>query len=223
MLMLSTNKFAASTRQSALGFTLIELMMAVFLAAVLLTLAVPSFDRTITSNRVQTHARDLASALSFARSEAVARSSFIGICGSADQANCNASNDWSSGWIVFMDDGAGSATSAAFATNQGDGDRTNAEEVLRVYQHSGANELLVIDSDDTAVNSITFSPRGGVVQEVNLTLKICEDDDRLEYARAVLLQQTGRAIRSFDLNDSGGSAAPDGIFEDVNGDNLTCS
>ncbi|MDR1887811.1 MAG: GspH/FimT family pseudopilin [Zoogloeaceae bacterium] len=55
------------------GFTLIELMVAVALVAILLSLAVPSFRDTILKNRVSAATSDLVAALDMARSEAIKR------------------------------------------------------------------------------------------------------------------------------------------------------
>ena len=53
------------------GLTLIELMVALAILAILLTVAAPSFREFTAGQRVKTAASELASALSYARSEAV--------------------------------------------------------------------------------------------------------------------------------------------------------
>lgn len=106
------------TRQS--GFTLIELMTAVLILAILGTIAVPSFRSFTINTRIGTAASDLATAMAFARSEAIRRSSRVGICASTDQASCSGDTAWATGWIVFDDvNGNGSA---------------DANELLRVWQ-----------------------------------------------------------------------------------------
>jgi len=55
------------------GFTLLELMVAIAVLAILATVGVPSFRALIQNNRVTTQANELVSALSFARTEAVKR------------------------------------------------------------------------------------------------------------------------------------------------------
>jgi len=88
------------------GFTLIELMITLVLAAIILTLAVPGFQDIIRNNRAATQANELVTALSLARSEAVKRGARVSLCPSADQASCTGGTDWSNGWIVFLDTAA---------------------------------------------------------------------------------------------------------------------
>lgn len=90
--------------KSAHGFTLIELMITLALAAIILTLGVPSFTETIRTNRVATQVNELVTALNLARSEAIKRATAVTVCASADQATCSGSNDWRTGWIVVTDD-----------------------------------------------------------------------------------------------------------------------
>jgi len=86
----------------SLGFTLIELMIALVIGTILVMLAAPSFNKAVSSNRVTTQANKLVSSINMARSEAVKRGSNVTICASTDQATCAGSN-WATGWIVRLD------------------------------------------------------------------------------------------------------------------------
>ncbi|OFJ42868.1 general secretion pathway protein GspH [Pseudomonas koreensis] len=55
------------------GFTLVELMVAIAVFLILITLAVPAFTRTIQSSRADTEVGDLQRAINFARLEAINR------------------------------------------------------------------------------------------------------------------------------------------------------
>ncbi len=68
------------------GFSLIELMVAVAILAILLALAVPSFQDMIQRNRVRTAAADLTDSLNLARSEAIKRGSSTRLCIDGDNA-----------------------------------------------------------------------------------------------------------------------------------------
>ncbi len=72
---------AASRRSSrqAAGLTLIELMVVVAIAVIILGLAAPSFSEYIITQRLRSVHEQVATDLQFARSEAVARSAFVGV------------------------------------------------------------------------------------------------------------------------------------------------
>ena len=55
------------------GFTLIELLVALAIFVILITLAIPSFTRTIQSSRADTEMGDLRRAINYARLEAIDR------------------------------------------------------------------------------------------------------------------------------------------------------
>jgi type IV fimbrial biogenesis protein FimT len=84
------------------GFTLIELMIAVALVAILLATAVPALD-DFTNDARQTGAiNDFISSIHIARNTAITTNSRVTMCASASGANCEAAS-WDSGWIVFAD------------------------------------------------------------------------------------------------------------------------
>ena len=99
-------------RQS--GFTLIEMLIVVAIAAILLALAAPNFREMLVKRSVQAAAETLASDMRFARSEALKRSTRTVVCRSTDGANCSttAGGSWSDGWIVFVDSDVDGTVSA---------------------------------------------------------------------------------------------------------------
>lgn len=143
------------------GFTLIELLVTVAIAAILLSLAAPAMQQFVTQKAVSSSSDELVSAMRFARSEALKRSSPVSVCGGngktdAATAACTA-KDWSKGWIVFAD-------------RDGDGVYKNGtDELLRVRQTvsqqasgpapsaSGAVEF-VANGMALGAQSFTFTP-----------------------------------------------------------------
>ena len=91
-----------SPRQTAAGFTLIEAMVAVSLMAVLLTIAVPSFNNAALGSQLRASANDLAAAAFLARSEAIKRNRVVTLCMSADGETCSVSGGWEQGWAILL-------------------------------------------------------------------------------------------------------------------------
>lgn len=98
------------SRRNFAGFTLLELMVVIAIAAILLALALPSFTSTLRSNRVATSTNELLATLSLARSEAVRNTRGAGVCTSADGGACG--GDWDSGWLVWGDSNGNGALDA---------------------------------------------------------------------------------------------------------------
>ncbi|MBK0026634.1 GspH/FimT family pseudopilin [Stenotrophomonas sp. S48] len=89
------------------GFTLVELMVTIAVVAILGTIAFPSFQSTIRSNRIASAGNEMTGLLSLARSEAVRNKRGGGVCGSSDGSSCDGA--WRSGMLAWADvDGNGS-------------------------------------------------------------------------------------------------------------------
>jgi len=106
------------------GLTLIELLVAVAVLAILLSIGMPSFQSMVAQNRATSAANELQSTLQFARSTAIARDERLGVpspppgtpqswrvtvC-AADFgfspprcATGTTAVNWSGGWIVLQD------------------------------------------------------------------------------------------------------------------------
>lgn len=92
------------------GFTLLELMIGIAVAAILATMAVPSFNGLIQRTRLDSKTNELFSAAQYARSESLRRNINVTICRSPNPAAappaCGVAGDngtWANGWIVFVD------------------------------------------------------------------------------------------------------------------------
>ena len=85
------------------GFTVLELMVTLTIAAILLSLATPSYTAFSNRQRMKAAVGSLHQDLVAARSHAVYRSGIVVACPGVANGGCSGGNDWSEGWIVFED------------------------------------------------------------------------------------------------------------------------
>lgn len=81
------------------GFTLIELMVAVSLLALLLALGGPSFNFLFRNVNLTAQANQFVAAVQLARSEAIRRNRSVTLSALAD----NQAQHWEAGWLVWVD------------------------------------------------------------------------------------------------------------------------
>lgn len=176
------------------GFTLIELMMVLVLVAVLLGVGGPSFQSSLQRNRMQTTVNSVATALSFARAEAVIRSEPVAICPTVDTASCSGSN-WETGFLIFVDNGAGGGGAAS------DGTLNGAEELLRIGEPAGQG-VTVRTANFPSTANIVFQDSGRVLQNISGTVTVC-DARGANDARALIVEVSGQARRAVDTDANG--------------------
>ena len=179
------------------GLTLVELMIAIFVLAILTALAMPNFRDAMHRGDVRGATGALASSFAYARSEAVTRGIFVSVCASASGDTCAHSASYEGGWIVYAypmgADGAGQ-----------DYDKSRAEFALlrRVNAASGVS----VSAADASV--ITFGQQGQLVRKpaagakTTVRLAICAKgrDGQARSTAAV----PGALV---ELEDGGGSHA----------------
>lgn len=83
---------------SDLGFTLIELMIALAIAAILLAIAVPSYSGSRLNSQLRASTNELIGSINLARSEAIKAGATVTLCASSDGATCGGA--WNQGWVV---------------------------------------------------------------------------------------------------------------------------
>ncbi len=140
------------------GFTLVELMVTVAVLAVLSTIAYPSFQSTIRSNRVATTTNELIASLALARSEAI-KTRVVGLYAHPQRAKSDGSS-WADGWMVWED-------------RNGNGALDSGENVLRYSEGrptmKSATEALTIGFDGRGRN------RANAEVDVTLRPEKCGD------------------------------------------------
>jgi len=87
--------------QNALGFTLVELVSTIAVAAVLVSVAAPTFQSVLAGWRLSNVTNELVAAVHLARSEAVRTNNNVSLCRAANAAAtaCNGGGTWTH-WIV---------------------------------------------------------------------------------------------------------------------------
>ena len=168
------------------GFTLIELMIAIGLAGLLLSAAVPALD-TFVSNARQTGAiNDFVSSIHQARSTAITTNARVTICPSSGGTNCEAVS-WDEGWIVFSNRNGDLIV---------DGDET-------IVASSGSANGLTIQSGQFST-FITYRPNGRVsnasLNGSSGSFTVC-DRRGAKHAKVMVIDLSGRPRLSETLVD----------------------
>jgi type IV fimbrial biogenesis protein FimT len=162
--MLGRQHGTRSPLQHARGFTLIELMVTISIAAILLAVAAPSFRSFVRNAELRTASNDFMVALTRARSEAVKRGWPVTVCKStnatADNPSCSSLATWEGGWVMFVNfngdnDGATASVDAASASGG-----PSADIVLRAS--SATNTNVPISGGASFSAYITYLPTGTV-------------------------------------------------------------
>lgn len=173
------------------GFTLLELMVVLIVAAIILTLAVPNFRTLMMNSRLSNAVSNLSGALNYARNTALSQNAPIGMCpvsppaaaGQAPGTTCQSSfgsSTTGSAWMVFS---GSSGTPTPLAT----------------YTVPASDQIAITS---TASATITFSGHG--LANTNGVLTVC-DPRGAGSAQAVAVNAAGYVQIS-----TAPGAAPDG-------------
>ena len=159
------------------GFTLIELLVTIAVAAILLTIGVPSFQELFTRNRVASVTNDFLTALNYARSEAVKNSLTTTICMSNNQTSCAGSGAWGSGWIIWVDR-TGTGT-------------FNANYIVRVHGPINAGDTTIGGGTQTA---FSFNSQGALTSPTGGdTVYVCSSSEP-SLSRQVVVGASGLVV-----------------------------
>jgi type IV fimbrial biogenesis protein FimT len=171
-------------RRASGGFTLVELLTCVAVAAVLLAWGVPTFGALARDSARTREVNQFVQAVYLARSEAIKRNAVVSLCPTLDGASCTPASGWHTGWFVFVNDDRDSPAA-----------RDAGESLLRAYAGWDSGHILS--------NRTTLSFRAYGQMGVTATVTFC-DDRGAAAARAVIISQTGRP-RVSSRNASGGA------------------
>ena len=187
---------------TANGFTLIEMLVAVLIVGVLLLVAAPGFSDLISNNRMVSEVYLMRATLSHARSEALARRAPVVVCPTTDGLACADSNDWSSGYMTFVD------TDDNNVANPTDPD----EDIIQWEAGQSPVDILF----DNASKRVRFGGQG-VALGFEGTFTFCDSRGAGD-ARALILNPVGSLRAALDID-----ATPDGIVNALDDTNVVCN
>ncbi len=157
------------------GFTLLELLIAVAIMAIVFGFGIPSLRGITATNRLAAGVNAISGSLAYARSEAIRQNQHVVVCQSENGRTCRRNGDWREGWLVFVDRNR---------NRQVDGDETILQH------HTGIpSRLGVVYRAFGSKHYLAYRPSGAT--KTNGTFTICDQSDN-HYARAVILIKSGR-------------------------------
>lgn len=162
------------------GFTLMELLITIAIAAILMGIAIPSFQSLISSTRISTQTGILFNALVMTRSHAITSSSRTILCPSLDGKQCNSDNKWNHQLIVFEDRNRNGQRDEE---NEPVVQTTESAEQLNVFSGSSYTSI-------GARKKVTYFPTGHSYGST-ITLTLC-DKQKATDPRMILLSNSGR-------------------------------
>ena len=159
------------------GFTLLELLITLVIAAILASFAVPSFTGIIKNNLMAIQYNELLTNINLTRSEAIKRGTDVKIL-----SNNNA--NWEGGWIVYDD-----------TDNDNIPDDT---EIIRITSPVSSSITIKFNNG----RKITYHSTG--LAGTAGTFTFCDDRTDPEYhAKALIINSVGRARAAIDSNNDG--------------------
>lgn len=175
-------------KQKMFGFSLIELMITLSIFGILVAIVTPSFSRLVAGNTISSVRDNLISSLNFAKTEAIRLNTNVSVCPSSNGTSCLNSEDWSQGWIVYQDTGAGKTSTVG--------------TVLRVVDD--ANGINVIHRGETTGLSpsvfIRYLPQGFARDSAPMPAQViafCDANGDAD-GRAILFGATTGQVRPGD-------------------------
>ena len=159
------------------GFTLIELMTILAVAAILLTVATPALQQFVNNSRQTGAVNDFISAMHVARNTAITTNARVTICASSAGTNCEVVA-WDRGWIVFTDQNS----------------NRNVDAGETIVLTASAIDRLTIQSGEFP-SFVTYRPTGRAMT-ASVTgnsgqFTVC-DDRGADHAKAIILDLSGR-------------------------------
>lgn len=156
------------------GFTLVELMVTLVLAALLTMIAIPSFISQLRGWQRDSATKAFAAHIQLARSTAIKTSRRVVMCSSVNGTTCENANEWRTGWLVFID--------------LNNDDALDAED--NVLATRGVSNGLNTMQTNNSVRRLIFMPNG-LMASTATTLQVIPAGSDLKM-NEVVLNRVGR-------------------------------
>jgi type IV fimbrial biogenesis protein FimT len=172
------------------GFTFLELIVTVSIAAMLIALAAPALQQFIVRSEMQSLSNDFVNAFQRARLEAVNRNMCVTICPIRNIANnspkCSAAlagDDWNAnGWIIYLN-----PTCDTAITNS---DPSSTSNIFLTRDPSSARFNLMAESGK---DNFTFSPKGVLATSTATRINLMDSRDvNSTLNRTICVDRMGR-------------------------------
>ena len=180
------------------GFTLVELMITIAIAAILMAIALPNFSSFLVQTRVDNEISQLQRLLLSARNTAINAEQSVTICPLNSSSTCD--TNWHNEISVFIDI-----------------DRD------KVYEPASDERIIVvkgaIDNNDKlqyGQDSIIYTPTGSISGGVSTSPFMYCPKDYGDKSRGITVSTSGRSYVTSDTDN-------DNIDEDRSGNEITCS
>ncbi len=157
------------------------------IAAIVLSIGVPSFQASIKNNRKLTAINDMRTALALARSTAITRRVRATVCTSSDNATCADEGGWDQGWIIFAD-----PVDPAASVDDGD-------EILRVHEKISGSGTFT--GNGRLANRVSYTAKGMLDRTLGIGGTLTYSDEG-EYISKLRISMGGNVL-SVSGSDSG--------------------
>lgn len=197
----------ARRRNSRSGFTLVELLVTLAVAAILLTVAVPSFRTFVQNAQLASTADGFLGAIQRARSEAITRGDPVILCRTGDPSTrtCrakepdgsdNQSNDWTPGWLMYVKEGYTGSGGVS-----GDYTGGSGETLIKAGEPASGGATITSDSDGN--QWLAFFPDGSLNESGTVQYAVCDERGATEdISKMIIIQSLGRPyMKAFDAAD----------------------
>jgi type IV fimbrial biogenesis protein FimT len=194
----TTNTDTVRTAKHSTGTSLVEILICVFVLALLLRTGIPDLLALVTATRSQSALTTIHDAILLARSQAILDRTTVTVCGSDDQLRCG--RNWNTGLLLFKDtdsDGSLGENETVIATKSWLDSQGNIR--WRAFQNRRVLQLGSTGFTRHQNGNFTFCPANGNARE----------------ARQLVVSRTARLRFA---RDSDG----DGMIEGSNGKPVTC-